>query len=202
MQNGTSRFGLSSQGSLAGLTMGSSNLTSAPSVASSIGVRNVSQRLLEDGVNVPSQGEVVYECPFDRLNCRLAFSNFGQWHSHSLTHFRGVEPPATNSCCFCEARFKHPDGKQSWRQRMEHVELHHRNHHRLGSSRFDMELYRYLWKHNILSDIDFKEVTGKRSGERSAAEQAYPSPATSPTSPTSGAFTVTESRHSNRRNRR
>ena len=198
LQNGMSRRGASSHGSLAAMTYGSSSRGSGPSISSSLGARNVDQRLFQDGVNLPTQSETIYECPFDRLDCRLTFSSFKAWHTHSLTHFDGIEPPTTNSCCFCEAKFKAKDGYDSWRQRMDHVELHHRNRHRLRSSRCDMELYRHLWKHRRLSDIDFKELTGESS--KTAAEQAYPSPANSPTSASSSsAFTVTEERRRNRR---
>ena len=167
----------SSHGSLAALTFGSLSRGSSPSISSSLGARNVDQRLLQDEVNVPnrpSQSETIciYECPFDRLDCRLTFSSFGSWYAHSLTHFFGHEPPTSNSCCFCDAKFKHNDGHESWHQRMEHVELHHCNGHRLRSSRCDIELYRYLWKHRVLPAVDFKELTGMLASTSSSS--VYP----------------------------
>ena len=194
-----------SHGSLAALTLNSLS-TDTGSVSTSIGARDTNPRVLEPNeyniLEVPQPtGFVTYECPFDHINCRLIFTNFDTWYTHSLTHFREVQPPVKNQCPFCDSTFYHTNGMRSWRQRMEHVgNVHHAYGHQLRTARLDVALYRYLWKHQIIDELDFKELTGGRMP--SAAEEVYPSPPTSPAGSTAtGAYMENNRRRFNRTRR-
>lgn len=99
---------------------------------------------------------IKYECPFDRLNCLETFTEVKPWYDHSLTHFYHHDPPTKNSCCFCSETF---DGTRSWKLRLDHVKLHHDGGEKLGTSRFDSELYRYLWSKRLLSNVYYKDLT-------------------------------------------
>ena len=79
---------------------------------------------------LPDPEAVVYDCPFDRLDCRTTFDNFEEWYNHSLNHFEKgsgerVCPPTMNHCPFCGEKFMALDGNRSWRLKMQHVKTHH-----------------------------------------------------------------------------
>ena len=193
--------------SLAALTRISS-VSSAPSVSTSMGERHLTPRLLENDSGgvlqvAPLRGRVVFQCPFNFLNCLLEFSDFTEWFRHSLRHWNGVTPPISTKCCFCDQVFRNQDGSRSWRDRMEHVAIHHRSGCRVATSRPDFELYRFLWNNRLIETALYKALT-MTSNSRSDAENAYPSPPISPTGSTShssmAVYTVTNS--SSRRDRR
>ena len=151
--------------SLPGLSFASTE-RSAQSVASSEGERNLDQRLkilaiAPGGTSVlPRARSVFLECPFSFLSCNQRFQSCGDWYRHGLTHFDDIEPPNRNKCCFCDAEFCASTGKESWRQRSEHVAMHHRLGHSLAHARFDLDLYHYLWRQNLVSTADL--VSGSR----------------------------------------
>jgi hypothetical protein len=163
-------------------------------VASSIGGRALQcQRLLE----LDSQGALqipplrhpaVFECPFNFLNCLMTFTSFSEWLRHSQTHFGKVEPPTRNKCCFCDRTFAAPKGKASWREKLEHVQLHHQLGHRLAHARPDFELYLYLWQKRVIDDVQYRALLGESS--RATAERGTP-----------GAYTVFNDRSRERRRR-
>ena len=174
----------SDNGSLAALTTQSSAATTN-SISTSFGGRTLGQpRILElDGQGAlqvaPLRNPPQYECPFNHLHCLLVFTSFDEWLAHSLTHFDGHAPPGKASCCFCDQTFASPSGMQCWRERMEHVELHHRLGHKLAHARLDLDLYRYLYQKRVITDLAFRDLTiGLPYG--SGAAGAYPSPPTSP----------------------
>ena len=205
---GTSML-LSGNSSLAALTSAGS-ASSAPSVSSAMGERALGPpRILE----IDDQGALqvppltlapVFECPFNFLSCLLTFTTFPGWFAHSLGHFRGINPPNANKCCYCDQRFHENDGQRSWRARMEHVAMHCQLGHRLAHARPDFELYRYLWSNRLLDNASYKSLMGP-SNSRTSAASAYPSPPTSPNTTTMSAsndsvYTVTND--SRRRRRR
>lgn len=188
-----------SNGSLAALTTRSSAPT-VTSVSTSFGGRTlVAPRILEpDGDGAlqlaPLRNPPIYECPFNHILCLLTFTSFNEWLAHSLTHFQGYSPPRSASCCFCDLTFVAPSGTQCWRDRMEHVELHHRLGHNLAHARLDFDLYRHLWQNKLITDLTFRDLTAYPGS--SGAESAYPSPPISPAEST--AYTVP---HDSRRRR-
>ena len=151
--------------SLPGLSFASTQY-SAQSIASSEGKGFLDQRLrlldvIPSGTSVlPRARPVFLECPFSFLSCHQRFHSYGDWYRHGITHFRGIEPPQRNKCCFCDLEFYASTGKESWRQRSEHIALHHQLGHSLAHARVDLNLYQYLWRENLVSTADL--VSGSR----------------------------------------
>jgi hypothetical protein len=183
---------------LAALTTASTR-SSSGSVPTSVGARQIdSQRLLETGqgnalIVPPLPAQRILECPFNFLFCVMAFSNLEEWITHSMAHFCRIGPSTSNLCCFCEETFKCSTGQQSWRERMQHVALHHRLGFKLAHARPDFELFDYLWRNKLISNADYKDLKGN-STSRTTAGTAYPSP---PNSPTERSLVYTET-HSHR----
>ena len=183
--------------SLPALTIATSHTTS--SVASSMGIRasQDQQRILEQEpggalVVPPLRGQRILECPFNvAFFCPLTFSNEEDWLKHSLEHFctkertkRIINPPTSNQCCFCDAKFHSSTPFKSWGERMHHVCLHHCLGHRLGHARPDFPLFRYLFDNRLISNADYRDLTGNNHNRtQRAAAALYPTPPTSPDSP-------------------
>ena len=161
-----------------------SSVTTISSISPSIAIRCLdNQRLLgegADGVLVvnTSRTIAILECPFNFLNCIHTFSDTGDWISHSILHFRNIAPPASNRCCFCDEAFVCSDGHQSWKMRMDHIELHHRLGQKLACARPDFGLFEYLWGKKIISDAEYRYLKGPREGparrdQQPIMQQAY-----------------------------
>lgn len=165
---GTSML-VSGANSLAALTNASSASTT-PSVSSSLGGRQLeTSRLLEpDHQNAlqvaPLRHPVIFECPFNFLYCLLSFTNFNEWFAHSVTHFRGIAPPNSNKCCFCDKTFKENPGQHCWKEKLCHTALHHQLGHKLAHARPDFELHRYLWIKRLIDTAEYKALTGGSTG--------------------------------------
>ena len=180
-QPGTSLLHISpnDHDSLAALTTASSGSRQTGSVSTSYGADLLPARILEYDHQgalqiAPLRGPPVYECLFDKLGCQIHFSAFDKWCDHSLTHFKGVAPPKTNRCCFCDKKFSAPTGWRSWTLCMEHTELHCRLGHTRAIARFDSELYRHLRANNVIDEDTWSELVG-RSVNRPHVPQPYPS---------------------------
>lgn len=185
---------------LPGWTSSTTRSTSG-SVPSSVGGRQLDvQRLLVepgpgDALHIPGLHQPrILECPFSFMSCVMTFSHVEEWIQHSLEHFRNVSPPTLNHCYFCDETFRHSEGLQSWRQRMNHVALHHSLSHRLAHARPDFQLFDYLWRKRLISDALYKDLKGNSHGQARAAGACPSSPNES-----SGPYTQT---HSNRRRHR
>ena len=149
----------------------------------------------------PDQDPVL-ECPFTFIKCfrQFAVSNEREWIQHSLEHFRiggrrprRVEPPKTNSCCFCSRMFRRSKGIDSWRDRMDHVKIHHGYvGHRLAAARHDFALVEYLWQNGVLSQADYRELKPSTAAA-SRSTQNIPTPPDSP--PGTGAVAVINRNH-------
>ena len=160
---------------------GRTSTSSGPSVTTSLGIRElpkIGNRALGVGgegvlnVTAPNPNtSCQYECPFDRLGCASIFTSFDPWHEHSLTHFRSHEPPRRNACCFCAESFHERSGLRSWEMRLVHIKWHHDRGERLVTSRFDTELYRYLWSKGLISDVQYKDLAVAHSAPGSATSQ-------------------------------
>ena len=213
LQNLSSGHGSSYHPSLAGMTYGSSN-SGTPSVSTSIVAREIPRVLAFNEFNVAEAQPprpAKFECPFDKFECFREFDNFDEWYDHSLTHFKKwrVDPPTRNHCPFCDRRFDKLEGLRSWRERMDHVRFHHENGLCLArTGRIDTELYRHLWKKEVIGERQFKDITGGYgTGTREqAVGQVYPSPPTSPSTAsapsTGGAYTESNRRRHERQPRR
>ena len=114
----------------------------------------------------PDQDSVL-ECPFAFIKCfkQFAVSHEREWIQHSLGHFRVdgrrprmVDPPKTNSCCFCPQTFQASSGVISWRDRMDHVKVHHLFGHRMAYARHDFALVEYLFQNALLSSADYCDL--------------------------------------------
>ena len=155
-----------SYNSLPGLSSLASTETPAGSAASSVGGWCLDQRLklldITDGgaAVLPRARSILLECPFGFLACSQRFQSYEDWYTHSLTHFGGIDPPHHNQCCFCDKKFYASRGKESWRQRSEHVAMHHQMGHSLAHARVDFNLYQYLWRERLVSSADL--VSGLR----------------------------------------
>jgi len=197
---GTSML-LSGNSSLAALTSAGS-ASSSPSVSSAMGERALGpSRVLEfDGHGAlqvpPLRHPPVFECPFGFLSCLLTFTIFSDWFAHSLRHFRGINPPNANKCCYCDQKFQENDGKASWKARMEHIALHYQLGHRLAHARPDFELYRYLWSNRLLDNASYKSLVGDNN---SRSPPTSPNPA-APSASNENVYTVTN--NPRRRHRR
>ncbi len=190
---------------LAALTRASS-VGSSTSLSSSMGVRYLDNVPLlgqdQAGalfVSLPPRTKVL-ECPFNLLYCFDAFAvtNYKEWILHSLTHFRQVEPPTSNRCCFCEAAFDSYDGVRSWQERMNHISLHHRLGHSLSCAQPDFQLYTYLWNHRLITDADYRDIKGN-SEDRSRHVKSHPNP---PVLPNERSVAVAQTAYSNSRHLR
>lgn len=136
----------------------------------------------------PDQGPVL-ECPFTFIKCfrQFSVSNEREWIQHSLEHFRmdgrrprRVDPPKINSCCFCPERFQASRGVDSWRDRMDHVKIHHQYlGHRLAAARHDFALVEYLWQNGLMSLADYRELK-PNTAAASRSTQNIPTPPDSP----------------------
>lgn len=117
-----------------------------------------SLQLSELSVRAPQAFTVNLECPFNFLRCLMTYSNFEEWITHSLEHFGKVDPPKLNSCYFCDETFSFPSGHKSWRERMQHVALHHRFGHKLADVNLDFQLFNYLWGSSVISTAEYKHI--------------------------------------------
>ena len=134
------------------------------------------------------QGPVL-ECPFSFIKCfrQFAVANERNWIQHSLEHFRTnerrprmVDPPKTNSCCFCDRTFQSSSGLVSWQERMDHVKVHHQYlGQRLAAARHDFALVEYLWQNGVLSLADYRELK-PNTAAASRSRQNIPTPPDSP----------------------
>lgn len=195
--------------SLPGLTRATSSRPSQ-SVSDGMGERQMNRALRimvpdPDGALEPTtlpplrrpDQDPVLECPFTFIKCfrQFAVSNEREWIQHSLEHFRidgrrprRVDPPKINSCCFCSQTFQAPTGAISWRDRMEHVKIHHQYvGHRLAAGRHDFALVEYLWQNGLLSPADYRELK-PNTAAASRSTQNIPTPPDSP--PGTGAVAV------------
>ena len=139
----------------------------------------------------------ILECPFTFIKCfrQFSVSNEREWIRHSLEHFRiggrrptKVDPPKINSCCFCRETFRADSGAMSWRDRMDHVKIHHQHFgHRLAAARPDFALVEYLWQNGLLSQADYRELK-PNAAAASRSTQNIPTPPDSP--PGTGAVAV------------
>lgn len=161
---------------LAGLTSGTTR-SNSESIPTSVGARGTEpHRLLEgdpgNALRIPRlRAHRILECPFNFLECIMTFRIFDDWFKHSLEHFGDVGPSTSNGCCFCDETFNSTDGMQSWRNRMQHLELHHQLGHRLATARPSFQLYDYLWNKKLISTAVYKNLKGN-------SPAAYASPYT------------------------
>lgn len=137
--------------------------------------------LLEEGADgvLEAPAPAILQCPFNFFQCFLTFAAFGQWLSHSLTHFRHQTPPTRIKCCFCFYEFDNPDGRACWRQLLEHVELHHRRGETLADVPPNLALIEYLRIKELITDAEYRflKTRGGRPsgplGQGSTEDSAY-----------------------------
>ena len=165
----------------------SEQVSADPSPADKSEWTEITPDLVSPTDNSPAQGEKfpedsllklplfrdpkILECPFNFIDCPLTFSDAMEWIQHSVTHFHSIDPPTSNSCCFCDETFHHPEGRQSWTKRMQHVALHHVVRHKLADARPDFKLYEYLWSNRLISNAVYKGLMGGNEPRRDVSEE-------------------------------
>lgn len=112
-----------------------------------------------------------FECAFFFLSCGYSSDNFDEWKTHCMSHFRGNRPPKDISCPLCPFHGTFRDGYEAWDTRLNHVAQHHLSGHSLAASRPDFDLYRFLWRKEIIGDVDHKEL--RTTGGRLSRREAY-----------------------------
>lgn len=127
------------------------------------------------------QQDPTLECPFPWLHCykQFAIGNERQWLEHIMKHFvkpgprgrppKNIPPPKVNCCCFCDSKFESTSGILSWRDRMSHVELHHKYGHRMAHARIDFALVEYMWEKGLIAVEDYRELKPSKSGRQSSS---------------------------------
>ncbi|KAF2727919.1 2-methylcitrate dehydratase PrpD [Polyplosphaeria fusca] len=102
-----------------------------------------------------------FECSFWFLSCSGIFDHQNEWITHTLSHFRGEEPPKTVTCPLCdEFTSTCENGWKSWQNRQDHVASHHLQGMTLRTSRPDFHLFQHLWQKRLIDDQDLKELKG------------------------------------------
>lgn len=102
-----------------------------------------------------------FECAFWFLSCSYISYDRDEWLTHTLSHFRGEEPPRSVQCPLCsEFTYTSSSGWESWTYRMEHVAYHHLLGRSLRTSRPDFHLFQHLWQKRLIDDQDLKELKG------------------------------------------
>ena len=86
----------------------------------------IQQRIIDNGSSptapeyLPTYGFLsnnrpgLHECAFWFLSCTYISSDEREWTDHSLSHFRGQEPPRSVQCPLCEFRGTWGDGWAAW----------------------------------------------------------------------------------------
>ncbi|KAF2839690.1 hypothetical protein M501DRAFT_991704 [Patellaria atrata CBS 101060] len=137
------------------ITYTSSNHTSPPSV-------KYASQLLEDHDGVLEQnftgGPHVFQCLFPFLRCHKMFSDFTQWDTHNMSHFKGRKPPRNISCPYCDHfRPMHGTEEEIWNDRTSHILGHIQHGHPLHTKP-DYNLFEHLWRVKAISDIELQEL--------------------------------------------
>ncbi|KAL8792078.1 MAG: hypothetical protein Q9195_005333 [Heterodermia aff. obscurata] len=119
----------------------------------------------DNEVLMPSRNRPILECPFNlAFLCLKSFSKEDDWIKHSLAHFssngRVIDPPTTNTCCFCDQTFYSPKPYESWGARMFHVGLHHCVGHTLQHARPDFALFKYLFENRLIDEKEYRVLKG------------------------------------------
>ena len=112
------------------------------------------------------------ECPFNFLDCFLAFVDSNQWFQHSIVHFGRHDPPSFSTCGFCNEEFRGATGMECWRERMTHVAIHYgyQPRCRLAHARPDLKMFEYLRKKHLVSAEVYKNLLDQSN---SRASQVY-----------------------------
>ncbi|KAF1951148.1 hypothetical protein CC80DRAFT_371632, partial [Byssothecium circinans] len=101
----------------------------------------------------------MFVCSFWFLSCSYISADKEEWLTHSLSHFRGEEPPRTVTCPLCDNfNYTCDSGWESWSHRQEHVAHHHAIGTTLQNWRPDFHLFQHLWQKRLIDDHDLKEL--------------------------------------------
>ena len=99
-------------------------------------------------------------CCFYFLNCHLQFSDFEEWKAHCLSHFRSAKLPTIVQCPYCDSltsqRFA--SGSAAWAARLHCIATHNLDGYGTEHARPDFGLFKYLWQHKIVDDVEFQKL--------------------------------------------
>lgn len=157
-------------------------------------------------------------CLFQILDCEERFSDFVQWKTHVLSHFRGRGYPNTARCflcdqVFCQSRNDQPE--RAWSEMLLHMATAHFRGmgQSLATVRTDFDLMRWMFNQRIITSAQFKrtqmmpvpavlpESRGQVVNIPEAPMPPPPIPSTSTMAGQGGAFTVQASQRRERRSR-
>lgn len=126
-----------------------------------------------DGV-LGAPAPAILQCPFNFLRCFRTFADFGQWVSHSLTHFQWEDPPTHTKCYFCKKGFENSARQECWWHLLKHVELHHRQGESLTDFPLNLPLIEYLRNRGLINDVDYRLLTTRSERPSGSFGQGFP----------------------------
>lgn len=154
-------------GAVPALTRGNSTASSAGSADTGLAsaLDNISLLSTHNGVlEAPNRylpnADLI--CPFQILDCEVAFSDIRLWKNHVFFHFKGHPCPKTATCFLCDKSFMQrredrPD--RAWNEMLSHLANdHYRRGQRLATVRTDFSLMRWMYNRRIITDAEFKRT--------------------------------------------
>lgn len=164
--HGSSRPIPSSTASNAGLGLSRvSSMSSDKSISTGFASGLDGNRLLEEDENgilgLPQTFREYcdYPCIFFALDCDKTYEHVDDWKTHVLSHFRTQPTPTKARCPLCGCTFADSRPREAWHSMLDHLAQGHFQHgHSLATSRFDYDLFQYLFAKRIISDAQFKAL--------------------------------------------
>ena len=157
-------------GAFPALTRGNSNASSTDSADTGFASGLDGMRLLDvssQDVNLLTlpntylpQADLV--CPFEILDCEVAFSDIIAWKTHVFSHFRGRRCPTTATCFLCDEKFEQGPGDDqalAWNEMLSHLAREHfQQGQSLATMRTDFTLMKWMYSQRIISATELRRV--------------------------------------------
>ena len=193
------------------LTHGDTNASTADSAETGLASGLEGMRLLDVGseddlLTLPkaSLPHAVLICPFQILDCEMAFTEIQAWKTHVISHFRGSPLPERAECFLCDDEFqqeKNDDPAKAWNEMLSHLaEDHYRQGQSLATVRTPFGLMRWMYSQRIISA---QELRRAQLCPKPTSIEPYTMPANRRSEPTSiEPYYMLASRRSERRSQR
>jgi hypothetical protein len=101
-------------------------------------------------------------CPFQILDCEIAFHDVVCFKEHVFSHFRGAKLPTSASCFLCDKKFVQTDsddGAKAWNEMLSHMaHEHYRQGEQLTVVRPDFALMRWMYSRRLISEHQLKRA--------------------------------------------
>ncbi|KEQ93106.1 hypothetical protein AUEXF2481DRAFT_352871 [Aureobasidium subglaciale EXF-2481] len=95
------------------------------------------------------------QCTFAFLGCREEFSSTSTWRTHCTSHFRSQPSPNRSQCPFCSSQWS---SSSAWKDRLDHIAIHHREERIETRYRPDYDLFRHLLRFGVISFPQYQEL--------------------------------------------